>query len=316
MTNPQRLSTLLVFLAIHGCFGFAGTPAGATGPTTPTDDTGAQTDHQRAERAREMTLELNLSVVPELEITDSSGNFDLAIAELELELPFLSISVAQLDFTWNGAEALPFSGGSARPWETLTTVELRKDFTRPIRDDLFFTSSIGLGLSFEEEITDSYAANAFAAVLWNQSADWSFLFGVGYFWHPEVDVEFDVFPAIGVSYRQYAERGFWASLGIPQTGFGYRFSPASSLSLSADAQTFVSRLADDSPVAIAGYAELVRFDVGLYYEHVFGDRFEIKAGPTFGFEGELKIHDRQGVLLETYDLESVAGFSLAMAVRF
>ncbi|MEM7587856.1 MAG: hypothetical protein AAF560_30990 [Acidobacteriota bacterium] len=326
MKNTKRLSPLFVLTGFNALLASTLSPAALVASTdeltatqissTAESRDPSANDNRGQPPGPETSLQLDLSFVPELEITDSSASFDLAIAEITLELPWFSISASQRDFTWEGAENLPFSGGSAQPWEQLTTVELRKDFTRPIRDNLFLLSSVGVGLSFEEEVGDAYSANALAAVVWSKSADWSFLFGAGYSWHPEVELEFELFPAIGFSYRQNAERGFWGSLGIPQTGMGYRFSPRSAISFTVDADTFVTRLADDSDVAAAGYAEFVRFGVGLYYEHSLGERFRLKLGPNFGFEGELKIHDRSGVLLSTHDLESAPGFKLEMAIGF
>lgn len=262
------------------------------------------------------SFELNLAAVSELDFTDTAASFDLTSAEASFEIYDFTLSVAVRDFTWTGAETLGFTNGSEEPWEQLKTVGLRRTFTRPINEQLFFTASLGAGLSFEEETDESYFADVFAAVIWNRSADWSFLFGVGYAWHSKIDLEFEVFPALGFTYRGQAEEGFSASLGIPETGLRYRFSRRSALSLGVGADTFVSRLADDSAVAAAGYAEFIRFDVGLFYEHRFSDHFSLRLGPTFGFEGEIKIHDSQGVLLSTHDLESAPGASLRLKATF
>lgn len=265
---------------------------------------------------RFLTLEFDLDAVSELEISGSVANFDLTATEATVELPWLSISAGLFDFDWENAEALDFTHGASQPWEQLTTVELRKTWLRPLNDRLIWMTSLGAGLSFEEETSDSHFADVLVAAVWNRSANWSFLFGAGYSWHSTIDVEFELFPALGFTYRPQAEEGFSASFGIPQTEMRYRFSPRSAMSLGADAQTFVSRLADDSAIAAAGYVEFLRFGLGLYYEHRVADRFELQVGPTYGFEGELKIHDSQGILLSTHDLEPTAGLSLKMSVAF
>ncbi|MEM6792907.1 MAG: hypothetical protein AAF725_02940 [Acidobacteriota bacterium] len=261
-------------------------------------------------------LELELNSISGLDFTDGDASFDLQSAEASFEIFDFTLTAGIRDFSWTNARTLGFANGAPEPWEQLKTVSLRRTFNRPIRDRLFWTTSLGAGLSFEEESDDSYFADVVTAFVWSRTADWSFLFGVGYAWHSEVELEFELFPAIGFTYRGRAEEGFSASLGIPETGMRYRFSPRSALSLGVNPNTFVSRLADDSAVSAAGYAEFIQFDLGFFYEHRFADRFELRVGPTLGLEGELKIHDSQGVLLSTEDLESAPGASLQLKATF
>ncbi|MEM9597182.1 MAG: hypothetical protein AAGD06_23140 [Acidobacteriota bacterium] len=261
-------------------------------------------------------FELDLTSVSELEFSDGNASIDLQSAQASFELGGLSLSVGIHDFDWTGAESLDFANGSVEPWEQVKTASLRYTFNRPISPSLFFTSSFGAGLSFEEESSDSLSADTFAAVIWNRSADWAFLFGAGYAWHAEVDLEFEVFPALGFTYRGQAEDGLSASLGIPETSLRYRFSPRTALSAGVGVRSFVNRLADDSAVSAAGYAEFIQFDVGLYFEHRFGDHIELRVGPSYGVEGELRIHDSEGVLLSEHDLESALGVGLKLRVAF
>lgn len=262
-------------------------------------------------------FELGVSSVVDVEFTGSdASSFDLDSARAAVELYGFTLSAEVYDFTWDGAEELGFANGSAEPWGQLKVASLRRTDTRPLGGAWLLTTSLGVGLAFEEEAEDSYFADVLAAVIWNRSEDWSFLFGIGYSWHSKVEVEYEIIPALGFTYRGRAERGFSASLGLPETGVRYRFSGRSAVSLGAGVRTFVGRLADDSAVVAAGYSELIQFDLGLYYELRLGDRFELRAGPTYGFEGELKIHDADGVLLGTRDLEPAPGFNVELKLTF
>ncbi|MEM7049477.1 MAG: hypothetical protein AAF604_07455 [Acidobacteriota bacterium] len=267
-------------------------------------------------REPRFSLGLDLTSIAELEFSDSLATAELNAASVDLGLPWFELSAGIFDFTWEGAEDLAFANGAAIPWEQLSFVELRKTITRPLNQRLFFTTSLGAGMSYEEESDDSLYADAFAAVIWRKSADWSFLFGAGYSWHTAIDVEYEVIPALGFSYREGTERGFSASLGIPKTEMRYRFNPRSAVALGGDFQSFVTRLADDSEVAPAGYAEFIRFGAGLLYEYRVPDRFKLELGPTFGLGGELKIHDRDGLLLSSEDLEPTPGFALKAKLSF
>ncbi|MEM7482723.1 MAG: DUF6268 family outer membrane beta-barrel protein [Acidobacteriota bacterium] len=262
------------------------------------------------------SFDLNLTSFADLEFTDSLATVDLQSAEVSLGFFDFTLSASVHDFTWSEAEDLSFANGAPVPWEQMKRVSLRHTSTRPINDRFFLLTSVGAGLGFEEESTDSHFADALAAVIWNRSSEWSFLFGVGYSWHSAVDVEFEAFPAIGLTYRGQAEKGFTASLGIPETSLRYRFSPRSSLGLGVGATTFVTRLADDSPVVSAGYSEFIQFDVGLTYEVRIRDRLSLEIGPTYGLEGELKIHDSEGILLSTHDLEPAAGGKFQLKLSF
>lgn len=322
MTNtapPPHRPSLVVSTLLLGLSFLSAPPANATGSEPePTAEAGhssngesvAQEDHSSR------GIELEITGVSDLEFEDSGGSIDLLSQGVEIELPWLSLSANVYDFSWESAEELSFSNGAAEPWDQLHRLEVRHDLHRPIRERWLLMASLGGGVAFEEEISDSGYLNAVVGAVWTRSEDWSFLFGVGYNWHSKVDVEFEVFPAIGISYRERAEHGWSASLGLPQTGVRYRFASGAAISLNAGAQSFVAKLAEDSEVASEGFAEFLRFDLGLYYEQTFGERFALKVGPTYGFAGELKIHNSEGELLSEHDLESSPGFSLKMGVKF
>ncbi|MEM9292404.1 MAG: hypothetical protein AAGD01_12040 [Acidobacteriota bacterium] len=269
-----------------------------------------------SEFSESTAIELEVSGVSDLGFEGSGAAIELLSQGVEIELPWFSLSGNFYEFTWEGAEDLSFSNGSAKPWDDLSRFEVRYDFHQPVSEDWAWIASLGGGVAFEEEISGSGYINTVLGASWNRSEDWGLFFGVGYNWHTTVDVEYELFPVFGVSYRERAEQGWSASLGLPQTGVRYRFASGAAISLTANVQSFVAKLAEDSEVASEGFAEFLRFDIGLNYEQSFGDRVALKVGPTFGFGSELKLHNSVGQLLSEHDLEASPGFSLQMGVTF
>ena len=152
--------------------------------------------------------------------------------------------------------------------------------------------------------------------MWQKSATFQLFAGVAYNWHPEVDLRFDLFPMLGLSWNEHATKGWSAAFGFPNTELRYAFNETSSLALALNGDGGLFRRADRAPAIEGGFVKWTRFGAGLTYRHHLTERWALVADVNYGFENEWRFYDVDGHHFSTEDADESFGFNLSFSVDF
>ncbi|CAM2064862.1 DUF6268 domain-containing protein [Sulfidibacter corallicola] len=291
--------------------------------STRTPSNEVQTTRQPAAEERpsardpsSFSAQLSFANVADTGFTDQPGEFGYSRTGLELELPFLDVAYQRYDFSWSDAQSLDFSDGSGEPWSELQSLSLSTNQFVPLRENLGMMFGIGATMGWEDDTSDAISYDAAVGLMWQKSATFQLFAGVAYNWHPKVDLRFDLFPMLGLSWNEHATKGWSAAFGFPNTELRYAFNETSSLALALNGDGGLFRRADRAPAIEGGFVEWTRFGAGLSYRHHLTRRWAFVADVNYGFENEWRFYDADGHHFSTEDADESFGFNLSFSVDF
>ena len=250
------------------------------------------------------------------DLEDSSAEFGYSKLGFGAELPFVDLQYEAFLFDWNGASSWAPANGTSKPWDTLHQLRVDSRVPFELTDTLSMMVGLGGTLAWEDEASDAFSLSGLLGLRWQPSDIWVVMLGAGYNWHPDVDQRLPLLPLVGIEYKPDVETGFSAALGLPAMQLKYGFTPNNSISARLRGDGGIFRLANDSRVAPRGYAELSKFEVGLFYDHTVWSDWDLSLGASYAFENQLRIYDSGGYRISTTDADGAVGVTFGITKRF
>lgn len=272
---------------------------------------------QAADKGQDLGIKLKLegAGLGPAHIENDQGKVAVTYLRGTLEYSYFVFSYTNRRYHWDQVSRLPFGNGADDPWEQLHSISLgAKDFKGRINQRWGYFWGIWASSMFEEETSDSFSGSGTVGLSYVISPNLIVSFGVGGYYHLEVDNLFMVVGAL--AWNPGIEKGFHGALGFPESFIGYRFSPAWDLRLSAGFEERVYRLADDSTVQPQGYLRS-RTVLGLM-ELKWTPRqyltLSIAAG--YHFLRRFDIFDSEGEGGRDYDINGTLGGGISLELSF
>ncbi len=268
-----------------------------------------------ADREESWAAELEFEYFLDADFDSSGAEISYSRAGIEIEGPILDLSYSRYDFDWTGAKQIGFSRGASNPWSDLHSLSLSSSAPFRLTDNLDLMIGAEVESAWESEIDSSFSYDLSLGLQWKFSENWGLTIGGEYTYHPDTSLGNEFLPMIALAWRQDAEEGWSASVGIP-TEIRYIFNGSSSIVLQGSGEDGVFRLSNDSAVSPSGYAEWSQFGLGVFYEHKLDQHWKLSMGLSYSFEGEWRIYDKKGDRLATEDVGGALGFGVGIKRMF
>lgn len=248
------------------------------------------------------------------EFENDRGEMAMAKAGARIAYQGFSLDYSVTGFTWDDESRLPFGSGNDAPWDRFHQVALQADHSGELGKGWGYFAGAKAGAAYEKEMDDSFSLEAFGGLSYGFSESLTASAGV----MAGVDaIRASVLPMLNIAWDGRENgRGWYATLGVPETSLGYAFGKALQVhaDLGMDGATY--RLADDSSVRRKGYVKLEGMQARLMADYSPAEDLTLSLGPTYDFARSLKFYNKDGDEQGSYDLGGALGVAAAIRYAF
>lgn len=246
-------------------------------------------------------------------LQNQGGEFAFGADKLEVSNIFASLSYERWRLNWKEIDQLPFGDGQNAPVDQMHSVRLGGRYMHKWSDNIRWLSSVGLGMTYEEQTHDAMSLSLFTMWIRQLEDGWAVSYGAAVSYHP---VHSRFLPVAGFSYRMREPLGWSGLLGYPRSYIGYGFTPQWQLSGGMVNNSIMAKLAEDSQIAADGYGEINAWqaDVALKYQPV--EHWSVTSSLRFSPLYEFTVFDADGNKQDTYTMLPTWGAALALSYQF
>ncbi|WP_461209970.1 hypothetical protein [Desulfocurvus sp. DL9XJH121] len=258
-------------------------------------------------------LEARAGVAAPADFDDRDGGVSVARAGVSAFVDRFRLDYDLRTYHWDDGGELPLGGGSDEPWDSLHSLALSAQGGGHLGGAWGWFWTARGGAAWEEEMDDAFSAAAGGGVSYALGRDLSLRAGGVLALGP---LGWKALPLASLAWREGAEQGFSAGLGLPGSHVTYRFDSAWALRLSGTMEDGVWRLADDSAVERKGYLRESGIRAGLYALWSPLENLDLRFGPEWTFARSMSVYNDDGEKRSSYGLGSALGASATLGYRF
>lgn len=259
-------------------------------------------------------LSLEFANATEANVSGDRGEVSVAGGRFSATYRYYTFSYSRREYSWGNQENLPFGNGVDDPFNGMNKLDLGIRYPGKINEKWRYIVGGGVNSSFEQEMSDSFGARAFALFSYGLTPKWRLALGAFGRYNP---VRSLAMPAFGVSYNQFAPLGLSFALGYPLTHITYKFTPQIALKYRmVQFDQFVYRLADDSTVQPGGYIETQDMMTGLTLEWRPAKNWDVNVGANYYFRRLMTFYDEDGENEKEWDVDEAWGGVLRIRYSF
>ncbi|MDY0136016.1 MAG: hypothetical protein RBS36_02480 [Thiomicrospira sp.] len=258
-------------------------------------------------------IELEHDYYQAAKFKDSQGKLNLNVTKLAFSNRYVQLGYQHWGIHSDSVAGLPFGDGVNQPITRLHSLNVGTGYMMRLSEDSRWLNRISLGLHYEKEIDDATNVNLLSMWMKSLTPDLELIAGASYGYHP---VHSKLLPVIGLSYRAQAQEGWGATLGYPRSFVSYGFSPRWQWSSGVAYQRLVARLAKDSKIEAAGYAEIRNWQGDMRLTYRPNAQWQVFTSVRYIPFYEFETYNRRGHSLTTYSLEPTWGAGVGVRYQF
>ncbi|MCI5222188.1 MAG: hypothetical protein D3924_05830 [Candidatus Electrothrix sp. AR4] len=235
----------------------------------------------------EMTTHLSIEQVERTDIDNTAASMGYTELSAGAEWQFLLLDINHRIYDWGDNAFL----GSKDPLESLTQIVPGVQYYQKFSD----TWSVwikGVALAgFEDALSsESITYNPQVVTFYFPTQRTTLYCGVGMLYHP---ADTTIYPVVGVAWNMDAEKGFFGTLGFPETTLRYGFTEKFALKLDVQWDNRIYQLAEDNTVAQEGYLQIEDLLPGLHLEYKPLKNLMLSVGVRRYFDRQLTFFDQE-----------------------
>ena len=261
-------------------------------------------------------LEVDGMQIAPASLENKQGRYGMTRLRTAITYGSFTLGYTRREFQWQAVENLPFGNGRDDPWTGFNTLELKATRKGPVAGQWRYNFSAEVSSSFETEL-GSPSLDILAAGGYNFSPRFKVRFGLAMLLH---EVRTVVVPLAALKWwgggKSAEEPLFSVLAGLPETIVTYHWSPRLDIAASLLVDSKVSRLADDSVVAVQGFAETRDIVSGIRVRFKPTPAFTVSAGLGYDAFRRLTLHDREGDEIAEYDVDGGWAGRFTLDYRF
>ncbi len=262
---------------------------------------------------RSNKIELEHDYYQAAKFKDSQGKLNLNVTKLAFSNRYVQLGYQHWGIHSDSVAGLPFGDGVNQPITRLHSLNVGTGYMMRLSEDSRWLNRISLGLHYEKEIDDATNVNLLSLWMKSLTSDLELIAGASYGYHP---VHSKLLPVVGLSYRAQALQGWGAILGYPRSYVSYGFSPRWQWSSGVAYQRLVARLAKDSTLEAAGYAEIRNWQGDMRLTYRPNAQWQVFTSVRYIPFYEFETYNRSGHSLTTYSLQPTWGAGVGVRYQF
>lgn len=245
---------------------------------------------------------------------DGGGTYSRTQTRASVGYQWLTLAYTRSDYDWSHTKKA-FLGKSrgGTPWDRLQRVAVDASFRGEWTDSVGWFAGGTLVSGFEEQLSDSFSIVGRGGLSWMVNFDLTLRIGaIG----SAAPVHSLLIPLIEIDWRDPADYGFSAHLGVPASSLSYRFNDLLAARAAVSWNRELYRLADDSSVARKGYVEDSGFTTGAYLDLTPLGGLTVTVGAELLANRSLRIYDHNGDRLSKTDVDNALGAVFRVGYNF